>query len=328
MAGGGVNKPSSGKKGIGKRVTGKTMDKYASQGFTINEDRYANQLQHQDAQDSVFRAPVTGGRADWIEGDKDDTEFMIRKQLGTQTAVGQQMMPDKYVDWHKRRLDKLYDFELTKLAENLIDDKNPASQAAVWDMFPDLIDGPQKKHMEVLALQEMLYTILRNGCIKGPDDNHVIFRVCSLDFEIPELPAWDPYGVVLSNIDKYKSFFEEGRKRALFNPTNYGVVWWGEAKESDSAAKRDKRKSQIQIKMRILRTVYPGFRDATDDVVLKQILRISEFSRRLPNDAIWDDTTFNGNVPVLPNRVRNDLAPAHADAGFLVELADLKAVIA
>lgn len=137
-------------------------------------------------------------------------------------------------------------------------------------MFPELKDYPEEYHQENLAIQEALRTMLRDGVISGKDDNALIAHIVRDDFILPIWPLWDPEGLVLRQATTSRTIFEMHLARAdmgLFNPRKWGV---------QSLNLTDEQlRFQRKLKGLILRRLYPGLQDQSDDELLKFMMKLS-----------------------------------------------------
>ena len=146
-----------------------------------------------------------------------------------------------------------------KRAEYLEDGSNPMTIDYLREIYPEFRSVPEEYHRTQLAVQEALRTILRDGKIRGRDDNALIAKIIRDDFVIPVFPAWDPNGVFLGSIDPFIRLSQKGMNLGLFNPRQ-----WGNGEESYDEGNQFTNKKIQQIKRLILRRVYPGLRKAKD----------------------------------------------------------------
>jgi hypothetical protein len=186
---------------------------------------------------------------------------------------------DQIIDramWSKEQ--ELYLGQLA-LAEKLIDAKNPETQEKAYALFPQLQSVPDEYYQEQMALQEALRTLLRDGQIRGQEDNALIARICADDFVLPMLPAWDPSGIIVGQIDAFRELMRRGYQRGLFSPRQWG----------SDLTQSDEMKEQRKVKTLILRRLYPGLRDAPKQT-LDQI--IDKMSMIYPGSSV-SEGVFN-----------------------------------
>ena len=147
------------------------------------------------------------------------------------------------------------------------------------EIYPEFRSVPEEHHRTQLAIQEALRTILRDGKIRGRDDNALIAKIIRDDFVIPVFPAWDPNGVFLSGMEPFNRLTRKGIKMGLFNPRQ-----WGNGPENYSNGDGSTSATlQRKIKRLILRRVYPGLRKADDDTIDILMTRFSSVTRK-PTD--------------------------------------------
>lgn len=164
--------------------------------------------------DSVPAAP-------WIKPDEHDDIIELKKQYLQQqgadkkTATGPlgQIYVDKddLLALQRKKDDETYLRELS-MAQLLIAD-DPAlrqiSAEKAYKIYPELQTVPEEAHKKYVGMQASLRTILRDGIIRGKDDNQLILSILDPAFVMPLFPLYDMDGKILekvyniSGMDKY-----------------------------------------------------------------------------------------------------------------------------
>jgi len=283
---------SSGKRGAGAKshktrvnttaAMQKKLDKKLLEPQIVNEDRLerdriasgldANSIGFTRDDAHKWRYPITASHMGrYLRPDERDTDMQIRKSMIQQapgygagsTPYGMMTVGPEVIDYFKQKKEQeAYVTELA-LGEYLIDSKRPETQEKAYAIFPELMSVPDEWYQTNLALQEALRTLLRDGQIRGPDDNSLIAKIVRDDFLLPLLPAWDPSGVIVQNLDAFKELMSKGYRRGIFNPRQWGMM--------ESVDKEEQRK----IKRLILRRLYPGLRESDDNEVNAVIKKMS-----------------------------------------------------
>jgi hypothetical protein len=211
-----------------------------------------------DAQHLNPRAFHTG---QWTTPSSRDTEMEMRRELQVRSAANggatdfgvMSVDGSQVVNYLKEKKDQEQHLKSLRLIEQAIDPKNPATQDHVYAIYDELISVPRQHHLNQLAIQEGLREMLHHGRINGKQDNELILRILQPDFQLPVTPLWDADGQILAKVtDKV------GRAAALqagiFSPRQYG---WSAAGVGN--------KVSLAIKRMILRRLYPGLREKSDD---------------------------------------------------------------
>ncbi len=220
---------------------------------------------HQDRDDPAI-THWSYGDGKWIRPDKRDQRFSVIKELQDSknmgvSQYGQIMAPEDTADYLIAKKEQQKWAQEMELAGYMIDNDRPETQDLAYQYFPELKTYPDDAFNEQVALQITLRDILRDGQIKGPADNALIFRIIHKDFTLPFYPLWDPQGTILKDIygkmaaEKIReALTKEGIKKGLFNPRTW-------AKHENAMAE-----AQSKVKGLILKRLYPGLRkmDAND----------------------------------------------------------------
>ncbi len=203
-------------------------------------------------------------KGQWTTPSSLDTEMQARKELQTGAAAGLggatefgHMSVDgkRLIDYMHEKKDQEQHLKSLRLIEQAIDPKNPATQDHVYAIYDELITVPRQYHLNELAIQEGLREMLHHGRINGKQDNELILRILQPDFQLPVTPLWDASGKILAGIVD-----QQGRSAALqagiFSPRHYG---WDDPIGAS--------KVQLALKVMIVRRLYPGLREKSDDAV-------------------------------------------------------------
>jgi hypothetical protein len=241
----------------------------------VNEQRAAEEAEGWNKKGSQFRFPVAVGNAGrWIRPDPRDTDMRIRRELiGNDstggTAFGMMSAGPEVIDYFKDKKEQEAYLNEMRLAEYLRDSNDPRSGEQLMELFPEFRQIPDEYFRTQLAVQEALRTILRDGKIRGRDDNALIAKIIRPDFQLPVFPAWDPNGALLSKFPEFAALTAQGRVFGIFNPRQWSI--YAPSKGTGSADP----KLQMKIKRMILRWVYPGLKDASDKEMESLLARIS-----------------------------------------------------
>jgi hypothetical protein len=153
-----------------------------------------------------------------------------------------------------------------------------------------------------LVIQEALRSLIKTRRIASKDDNALVALVCSLDFEIPELPVWDPYGVILAKVPGYTDFFvrEMGRKHGVFYPRQ-----WGLDHTLMNGWTVDKFTRQVAMKAEILKAIYPGLREGTPDQIAQVLIKHSPLTLKAAQQKTFVLPNWN-QAPMFNNKANLD----------------------
>lgn len=75
-----------------------------------------------------------------------------------------------------------------------MDPEKPETVAVLKKVAPEVINLPKKQHMQSVAFQKRLRTILTNGIMENEDDHRFMYEICHADTYLPVWPIWDPMG--------------------------------------------------------------------------------------------------------------------------------------
>jgi hypothetical protein len=198
----------------------------------------------------------------WVKPDPRDTDMKIRRELinnrdGGGTPFGLMTAGQEVIDYLKEKKDQEAYWDELRLAGYLIDSQKPETQEHAFTVFPELKEVPEQYHIQNLAIQEALRTLLRDGRIAGKDDNSLIYHIIRPDFVLPIFPAWDPEGLIIGDQQLRSQLLElqyENAQAGLFSPRNWGIQHPNRAMQN----------IQLTIKRMLLRRLYPGLRNAAD----------------------------------------------------------------
>ena len=176
-----------------------------------------------------FKYPVAAQHAGrWTRPDPRDTDMKIREELVQQNTVvpgatpwGQLSVGPEVIDYLKDKKEQEAYLNEIKLAEYLEDGSNPMTIDYLREIYPEFRSVPEEYHRTQLAVQEALRTILRDGKIRGRDDNALIAKIIRDDFVIPVFPAWDPNGVFLGGMEPFNRL-TEGYQDGTFQSETMG----------------------------------------------------------------------------------------------------------
>lgn len=207
----------------------------------------------------------------YIEDDDRTTYYKAHEDVVRSTGdrYGQHFAPPGLVDYFLDKKNKELYFHTLKFGEYLADPKRPETQEHLYSIFPELKERPDQLYREELALQMTLRYLLRDGVIKSKTDHMLVAHVCRPDFEIPVFPAWDPTGIFMKGTDFYAKSVTRGMKRGLFNPLKYADG----ADNADNLSGAENPWTQQQLKLAIVRRLYPGLRDASNNEILNALQR-------------------------------------------------------
>jgi len=221
----------------------------------------------------------------WVKPDPRDTDMKIRRELinnnpAGSTPFGIMTAGQEVVDYLKEKKDQESYWEELRLAGYLIDSDKPDTQDHAFNVFPELKEVPEQYHVQNLAIQEALRTLLRDGRIAGKDDNSLIYHIIRPDFQLPIFPAWDPEGLIIGDQQLKSELLAlqyANAKAGLFSPRNWGI----------KDASRQMEAVQKKIKMMLLRRLYPGLKNKSDDYLMVLMKRPSPFeaSQFIGNNA-------------------------------------------
>lgn len=256
----------------------------------------------------------------WVQPSDADTDMSIRKELisgrpdgapAGSTPYGVMSAGQEVIEYLKEKKDQEEYWLELQLAGYLIDSKKPESQENAIAIFPELRDVPEQNHTQNLAIQEAIRTMLRDGKIAGKEDNSLIMHMLRADYALPYYPAWDPEGIIMNN-KTIKSLIIKRQyinaQKGIFSPRQWGVHPGHELDAIDSVI-------QKEIKLMLLRRLYPGMRDLADDD-MNSIYE--QFSKRL--SPLTPRLGINNSVvPMVNYLTGNALAPVLAAPADEVE---------
>ena len=127
----------------------------------------------------------------------------------------------------------------------------------------------------------------------GKEDHELIMHICRPDFELPIFPVWDPKGLTLTGNGDLKGAFQDYISYGLQNAVATGFFsprLWG--------ADPNKQASDLQkqLKIMILRRLYPGLRD-------KDTREISQFLETLSPATATGQVSVGNNAIDFYNRL-------------------------
>lgn len=220
-------------------------------------------------------------KAKWTEGSPLDTEMQIRKQYmaagaggaGGNTPFGQMGVDGQtLVKYAKEKKDQGAYIKSLRLAEQLIDPLNPATQDLAYSIYDELLKKPQQQHLEELAILEGLRQLLILGRISGRKDNELVLRILQPDFVLPFTPLWDADGQIVDTLAT-----QAGRTKSLesglFSPRHWG---WSILAGPAVVPGEPHNPMQLDAKVIIVRRLYPGMRKKTVEVVKAFIKAMAE----------------------------------------------------
>lgn len=194
---------------------------------------------------------LTRGR--YIKPDfKKDTDMSIWKDLPSE--LGQKVVSDKHVKYFKDKKEKAEQFEVLRLASQLIDPRNPETQDFAYAVFPDLFNVPEQTFRDHVGMQLAIRAMIRAGRVNGAEDIQLVYRVICTDFVFPISPLWDYEGVVLGSIsgNAQTQALLQNMKSAegygLFNPYKYTTNGTQDL-------------AQMEIKIALLQRLFPNLRN-------------------------------------------------------------------
>jgi hypothetical protein len=221
----------------------------------------------------------------WLQPDPRDTDMKIRRGVAARPSTfGKLQAGQEVIDYIKDKKEREAYLTNLALAEYLIDNKNPETQEKAYAIFPELQKVPDEYYQTWLATQEALRTLLRDGQIRGKEDNALIAKICRDDFQLPELPAWDPTGIIVGKLPQFADIMRRGYKRGIFNPRQWGL---------GDTVSEELKNDQRRMKYLILKRLYPGLRDAGEPELKRIVEKISAVYHDQPMDNDpWDMTEF------------------------------------
>lgn len=264
----------------------RTLDNKLSQPQVLDPQRLEREnkekFDKQTDYHQKYNYPVAAGMVGhWVRPDPRDTEMQVRREAAKMSGIGNgaitpwgiQSAPDDLGNWLMQKKEQEEYWQQLKLASYLIDSKNPATQDPVYTIFPELRDYPEQVHTQNLQVQEALRTMLRDGTVRGKEDNMLVYKLIQDDFILPMWPIWDPNGLILDQVYRSDDFWNWQTKaiqRGFFNPRKWHT--------GDMSGDANYVKMQRNIKKMILKRLYPGLRDADDTTMDNFINNISAAS--------------------------------------------------
>jgi hypothetical protein len=235
--------------------------------------------------------------APWIKPDEHDDiielkrQYLLRAQPGADPSVGPlgQMMVDKddLQALKRKKDDEAYLRELS-MAQLLIAD-DPAlrqiSAEKAYKIYPELQTVPEDAHKKYVGVQASLRTILRDGIIRGKDDNQLMLSVLDPLYMLPLFPLWDMDGKITNKVaandgsrgnpflffSNYLStkpqntaagvaYANDQRRRGLFNPVRYVAI---DEFTTLAAHNQDSHVRNKYSKLFIMQRLYPQLKNAS-----------------------------------------------------------------
>lgn len=200
---------------------------------------------------------------------------------------------DKIVEWEKEDDDKALQQRANYLLQQTLSSKDPFQRALAFERFPILDKVPQQYFETIVQDQMRLYYLLQQGEIKNEDDNLFVLKICHINYRIPLEPIWDPFSKITTlpwAASQNGARNEAGRKHGLFHPRTLGILADNVASVGGTAAEAEALKKQIQIKVYVLKELYPNIREGTPAYATEVIANIlTGFSPLLDASQSWQN---------------------------------------
>jgi hypothetical protein len=251
----------------------KRLQNELNPGFKLDEER-AKELVEAKTYPTVY-----GETAKWAEPSKKDEDMKIRRQLvGTPTTTygatpfGVMTAGPEVIDYLKEKKAQQEWAINTRLAAYLVDPKRPETQERALIVAPQLRELPEREHEKNIAVQEALRVMLRDGFIRGPEDHNLIMEITRDDYVLPVYPLWDDQGSFVTSLNAADkaAIFKKNKQRSLFNPVRYAI--------QEPAIDATRRAAQRDLKVMILKRLYPGLRDQANQFIIDNFI----VARRTP----------------------------------------------
>lgn len=96
---------------------------------------------------------------------------------------------DSDVDYFIRKKEQETYMNDLRLAEYLIDEKNPATQDYAYSLFPELNEVPIEEYESNLAIQAAIWNIFKTGKLEGREDHALVAKIIRGDVPLPIFPG-------------------------------------------------------------------------------------------------------------------------------------------
>jgi hypothetical protein len=247
-----------------------------------------------DAANKNGAFPITATHTGhFIRPDGSDTDMAVRRALiqntGGETPFGVMSAGQETIDYLKHKKEKESYMTHLALVEQMIDSKNPATQAKAYSLAPELLTESEKYYDQWVTDQIMLYKILKQGEINTQEDLYFIAKILRADYWLPTSPAWDPQGALTGAIDGKQ--LQEGIYRGIFSMRQWGLLGNTNPERYSPGVPDNSTEAKKQMKMKyvIVRRLFPGLRDADDYKILQIVNKISAVTGSATDQDTWSN---------------------------------------